>query len=90
MKKVIDFTEVEDGSKLVGVPTKDIELIHKQNEALGRHLFEYFQEVCDIQNVESVELTKQGQELVNNAAKLLVYATHNHMVTGPQEGVLMN
>ena len=52
MKKVIDFTEVEDGSKLVGVPTKDIELIHKQNEALGRHLFEYFQEVCDIQNVD--------------------------------------
>ena len=67
-----------------------MKVIHKQNEALGKHLFAYFQEICDIQDVESVELTKEGQEIVNNAAKLLVFVTHNHMVTGPESGALIN
>jgi hypothetical protein len=91
MKKIIDFTETNPNSEqLVGPPSMDMKVVQEQNEALGKHLFAYFQEICDIQNVESVELTKEGQEMVNNAAKLLVYVTHNHMVTGPSSGALIN
>jgi len=64
--------------------------IKRQNLAIGKHIFEYFQELCEILDVDSVELTPEGQQMVQNVGKILAYVSQNCVISGKPEKALLN
>ena len=64
--------------------------VFKRNQAIGKHLFLYFQELCEIMDVDSIELTPEGQQMVQNVGKVLAYVSQNCLISGKPDKAFLN
>tara|TARA_Y100000310_G_C20367772_1_gene662039 strand:+ start:506 stop:724 length:219 start_codon:yes stop_codon:yes gene_type:complete len=58
-------------------------LEQERNELLHEKLSEYFAELCDLWDINFIEITKEGEEMMMEIAAQIGNVTHNYTVQGP-------
>ena len=61
-----------------------------RNELLHGKLEEYFAELCDLWDIEFIEVTEQGEDLMRQIAEKMSLVTHEHLVLGPPTNSNLN
>ena len=61
-----------------------------RNELLHEKLEEYFAELRDLWDIEFIEVTEQGEELMRQIADKMAKVSHEHLVLGPATNSNLN
>ena len=61
-----------------------------RNELLHEKLEEYFAELCDLWDIEFIEVTEQGEDLMRQIAEKMSQVSHDHLVLGPTTNSNLN
>ena len=75
---------------LEGDRHSDIEFMRMQDALLASHIRRYYLDICNLLGVESLQLTVDGQKMVEQAVTEITHATQHHLVTSAPEGTLLN
>ena len=68
----------------------NVDFLKMHDALLANHLRRYFLDICQILGVESLQLTVDGQKIVEQAIGEIRNATRHHIVTSAPEGTLIN
>ena len=55
----------------------------ERNEILHEKLCDYFAELCDLWDIEFIEVTEDGEKIMKSVAEQIREVTYKHLVLGP-------
>ena len=55
----------------------------ERNEILHEKLCDYFAELCDLWDIEFIEVTEDGEKIMKSVAEKIREVTYKHLVLGP-------
>ena len=68
----------------------EIEIERERNEMLHEKLCDYFAELCDLWDIEFIEVTEEGEEIMKSVAEQVREVTYKHLVLGPNNNTNYN
>ena len=61
----------------------EIEIERERNEMLHEKLCDYFAELCDLWDIEFIEVTEEGETIMRSVAEQVKEVSYKHLVLGP-------
>ena len=61
----------------------EIEIERERNEMLHEKLCDYFAELCDLWDIEFIEVTEEGETIMRSVAEQVKEVSYKHFVLGP-------
>ena len=55
----------------------------ERNESLHEKLCDYFAELCDLWDIEFIEVTEDGEKIMKSVAEQIREVSYKHLVLGP-------
>lgn len=55
----------------------------ERNEILHEKLCDYFAELCDLWDIEFIEVTEDGEKIMKSVAEQIREVSYKHLVLGP-------
>ena len=72
------------------VLSDEIDKERERNEILHEKLCDYFAELCDLWDIEFIEVTAEGEEILRSVAAQVRDVSYKHLVLGPTSNVNLN
>ena len=68
----------------------EIDKERERNEILHEKLCDYFAELCDLWDIEFIEVTAEGEEILKSVASQVRDVSYKHLVLGPTSNINLN